>query len=120
MSNEPPRWNGTHVIPVVAAITLVVVIALLLAGCQQAPTKPEILGSATALPPQQIPVLVPCMKREQIPTPPATWMRADRTPDKNGDALEVDLIALKRYIVQSQGRMLDCVQTLEEQMEKLK
>lgn len=92
----------------------------LLAACQQAPTKPEILGSATALPPQQVPVLVPCMKRDQIPAPPATWMRPDRTPDKNGDALEVDLKAIDRYIVRSQGRMLDCVQTLEEQMKELK
>lgn len=105
-------------IPFVLALMLCV---LMLPGCTHQPTQPTVTSGVASLPPQFIPVLQPCMKREQIPKPPATWMRKEYVSlDKLGTSAAADIKEMEAYIVVSQGRMLDCVRTLEEQEAEIK
>ena len=94
-----------------------IVLMLALAGCsglEQRPQEVRVVSGATALPPQKIPVLVPCLTREEIPPPPATWMRATQSREKLELAAAADLKELDQYVVKSQSLMWDCVKSLEE------
>lgn len=92
----------------------VVFVGFLLSGCATAPPQPPIVAHATALEPQRIPVLVPCLKPGQIPKPPATSMRPEQSREKAEQAAELDFRELDRYIVQSQSLMWACADALEE------
>lgn len=57
----PRRWNGTHVIPAVAAVTLVIVIVLLIAGCEKT-SSADVVAVApipAAVPVRSAPARVP-------------------------------------------------------------
>lgn len=99
----------------VANIVLIVLALALLAGCAT-PTAPptEIVARATTVEPIRIPVVTPCLTKDQIPAPPPTWMRADRGGEYNELAARVDLKSMEDYIVQSQSRMWGCVRGFEE------
>jgi hypothetical protein len=96
----------------VAAILFVV----MLAGCATPPApQTEIVSRAAAPEPIRVPVLLPCLTKEQIPAPPPTWMRADRSGEYNELAARIDFRELEFYIVQSQSRMWGCVKSFEDE-----
>lgn len=103
-------------------VALLCLAIVLLGGCATAgePQPHVVVGSAKAPEPQKIPVLMPCLKADQIPKPPATFMRAAQSGEKMELAAIADIQSLKIYVVESQGRMLDCVKSLEEQMKEIK
>jgi hypothetical protein len=90
------------------------ILALLLAGCAHTPPQVEVTGRATSLPPQKVPVLVPCLTADQIPTPPPTNMSPGFSGDRNTIALALDSKQLDTYVVRSQSLMWGCVKSLEE------
>lgn len=92
----------------------VVIVPPLVGACATAPAQQPIVAHATALEPQRIPVLVPCLKPGQIPKPPATSMRPEQSREKAEQAAELDFRELDRYIVQSQSLMWACADALEE------
>lgn len=95
-----------------------ILIVLALAGCagmEQKPPEVKVVSGATALPPQKIPVLVPCLSKEEIPTPPPTWMRGTQSREKLEMAAAADLKELDQYVVKSQSLMWGCVKSLEEE-----
>lgn len=86
-------------------------------GCATptAPPSTPIVARATTVEPQLIPVILPCLTREQVPAPPPTWMRAERSGEYNELAARIDLQELQDYIVRSQSRMWGCVKSFEDE-----
>lgn len=108
MKQQTPEW----VWPMVVAWMMV--LFLLLAGCATVPAETTVVGHATSLPPQKIPVIVPCLTADQIPPPPPTNMNPTFSGDRNTVALALDSKQLDQYVVRSQSLMWGCVKSLEE------
>jgi len=87
---------------------------LLLAGCATAPTPTPVVAHAVTVEPIRIPVPVPCLTADQIPAPPATFMRVDKPGDYNEIAAAIDLKQADEYVVRSQSLMWGCVKANEE------
>lgn len=93
-------------------------IGTFLAGCATAPTAPPLMTGATALPPQQVPVLIPCVTREEMPTPPPTYMRREHSGDKTEIAAAADLAEATAYMVKADSLLRGCVKTFEAEKPK--
>lgn len=91
---------------------------LFLAACATAPAPAPLMTGATSLPPIRVPVLVPCVTAEEIPTPPATRMRREQSGDKTEIAAAADLAEATSYIVKADSLLRGCVKTFE--AEKIK
>lgn len=97
------------VLPAIAALIL-----LLMFGCATTATTPTpIVARATTVEPIRVPVLVPCLTAEQVPKPPASWMRVGKSGDYNETAAAIDLKEADEYMVRSQSRMWGCVKSFE-------
>lgn len=89
---------------------------LLLTGCATSTPPPsKIVAGVTTEKPQLVPVLVPCLTRDQIPPPPASYMHPSRSGWHNQVAAEADLRRLDEYVVRSQSLMHGCAKALEEE-----
>lgn len=91
------------------------VVIVLLAGCAQAPSQPVLVDHTVTLPPQRIPVITPCLKREDVPPPPPSYMLpgARQDPEKREIAAAIDLKSADEYVVKTQSIMWGCVEMLE-------
>jgi hypothetical protein len=99
--------------------TLLILTALLVAGCATStPPPPKVVSGVTTVEPIRIPVLVPCLTRDQIPPPPATWMNPAASGWHNELAARIDLKQFDEYLVRSQTLMWSCVKSLEEEKPK--
>ncbi|MEO8133667.1 MAG: hypothetical protein ABI831_06810 [Betaproteobacteria bacterium] len=85
----------------------------MLAGCASAPTQPVLTTGAVSLPPIRDPVLVPCVKRSELPILPATYMRRTQSPDKVEIAAAADLAETTAYIVRADSLLNGCVNKFE-------
>lgn len=103
-----------HLKSTLFTIAVLLVVVWIIVGCATVQPAPPVIAHATALEPIRVPVLVPCLTREQIPTPPATWMRVAKPGDYNEIAAAIDLKELEDYVVKSQSRMWGCIKSFEE------
>lgn len=94
----------------------ILAVTLFLVSCAGVETKKtEIVARAPVGEVQRIPVSVPCLTKEQIPKPPATWMNPARTGWQNEVAAAIDLKEADEYMVRSQSLMWGCVKSFEEE-----
>lgn len=95
------------------------VLFLLLTGCVTTnPPPPKVVAGTVAVEPIKVPVLVPCLTRDQIPPPPASYMHPSRSGWHNQVAAEADLRKLDEYVVRTQTIMHGCAKALENEKEK--
>jgi hypothetical protein len=96
-------------------VVLFMILFALLTGCATStPPPPKVVAGVTTVEPIKVPVLVPCLTREQIPSPPASYMHPSRSGWHNQVAAEADLRQLDEYVVRSQSLMHGCAKALEE------
>lgn len=100
-------------------VVLLMILFAVLTGCATStPPPPKVVAGTIAVEPIKVPVLVPCLTREQIPPPPASYMHPSRSGWHNQVAAEADLRALDEYVVRSQSLMHGCAKALEEETKK--
>lgn len=103
----------------IAALFVLIAFLLALGGCATSqPAPPAIQAGVTTLPPQRIPVLVPCLEAKDVPPPPATYMDPRKPGWQNQVAAAIDLKMLDEYVVRSQTVMLGCVKAFEQEVKK--
>lgn len=112
---RPPNEDLPWFFPAILWAFFLIGFILMISGCATTAAPPTtVVAHAPALEPQKIPVLIPCLTADQVPKPPASWMKANQSREKMEIAAAADLLELDQYIVKSQGRMLDCVKSFEE------